>query len=232
MLIIYQPQKGYCYNSDTIFLYHFIRSFDIKGEVLDVGTGSGILALLVARDFPQASVSAIEPQERFVEYARINAKANKKDITIYLGDFVHMVFGKKFDFIVSNPPFYHKNVLRSKDKMIDKARYSGFLPLDEFFKKASSILSPKGMLIFCYDAKQIMDIISKLTLYKFNLERMKFVHPNDQKAATLVLVAAKKSSKSLCKIEPPLIVFENGRYAKHTQQIFKEVGVHSIKCQI
>jgi len=231
-LIIYQPPKGYCYNSDTIFLYHFLRSLPVKGEVLDVGTGSGILALLIARDFPNARVSAIEVQERFVQYARINAQANKKDITIYFGDFLHMVFGKKFDFLVSNPPFYHKNVLRSQDKMVDRARYSGFLPLDEFFKKAGSILTPRGMLVFCYDAKQIMDIITKLEHNKFNIERMKFVHPNAQKAATLVLIAARKSSKALCRIDPPLIVFENGRYREETNEIFKEVGVHSIKCPI
>ncbi len=231
-MIIYQPPKGYCYNSDTIFLYHFIRNFKLSGEVLDVGTGSGILALLVARDFPKAKVSAIEIQEHFVKYARINARANKKDITIYLGNFLHMVFSKKFSFIISNPPFYHKNVLRSQNEIIDKARYSGFLPLEEFFKKASSILAPRGMLLFCYDAKQIMDIISKLSLAKFNIEYMKFIHPNANKAASLVLIAARKSSKSLCEILPPLVVFENGEYREETKKIFQEVGVHSIKCLI
>ncbi len=231
-MIIYQPLFGYCYNSDTIFLYDFISQFPIRGEVLDVGTGSGILALLVARDFKEANVNAIEMQERFVQYARINAQANNKDITIYFGDFLHMVFGKKFDFIISNPPFYHKDVLRSKDKMVDTARYCAHLPLEQFLQKANRILKPKGALIFCYDAKQIQDIIHKLTIYKFTIEKMRFVHPHKQKAATLVMIYAKKSSKSLTQIQAPLVVFEDGKYKKETEEIFKRVGVHSIKCEI
>lgn len=231
-MIIYQPLSGYCYNSDTIFLYDFISQFPIRGEVLDVGGGSGILALLVARDFKEAHVNIIEIQERFVQYAKINAKANKKDITIYFGDFLHMIFEKKFDFIISNPPFYHKDVLRSKNKMIDTARYCAHLPLEHFLQKANKILKPKGAVIFCYDAKQIQDIIYKLSKYKFTIEKMRFVHPHEQKAATLVMIYAKKSSKSLTQVQAPLVVFDNGNYKQEIEEIFKRVGVHSIKCEI
>ncbi|BCD68088.1 tRNA1(Val) (adenine(37)-N6)-methyltransferase [Nitratiruptor sp. YY09-18] len=230
-MIIYQPQEGYCYNSDTIFLYNFILQFRLFGDVLDVGTGSGILALLIKRDF-HANVYAIEKQEKFVEYAKINTKANKLPIHLYLGDFLHMNFSHKFDFIISNPPFYHKDVIRSKNKMIDTARYSGHMPLEKFLQKANTILKPKGSLIFCYDAKQIQDIITKLTYYKFNLEVMQLVHPHKDKDATLVMIKAKKSSKSLTKILAPLIVFENGEYRPSTHAIFKRVGVHSIKCKV
>ena len=146
-MVIYQPQSGYCYNSDTIFLYDFIRRFSIKGEVLDVGTGSGILALLIKRDF-DANVSAVELQEEFVKYAKINAKANGLDIHIYFGNFLHMVFDKRFDFIVSNPPFYHQNVIRAKEKMVDIARYSGYLPIEDFFKKVAALLKPRGGFLF------------------------------------------------------------------------------------
>ena len=61
---------------------------------------------------------------------------------------------------------------------------------------------------------------------------MQFVHPNKNKEANLVNIYAKKSSKSLCRVIPPLVVFENGKYRAKTEQIFKEVGVHSIKCKI
>jgi tRNA1(Val) A37 N6-methylase TrmN6 len=230
-MVIYQPTKGYCYNSDTIFLYDFISNFPIKGRVLDVGTGSGILALLIKRDF-KAEVAAVEIQEEFVSYAKINSKANRADIQIYYGNFLHLIFDKKFDFVVSNPPFYHKDVLRSKNKMLDTARYCGYLPLRDFIKKVNSILKPKGGFIFCYDAKQIEEIIALLEDFKFNIEYMKFIHPKKDKEASLVMIYAKKSSKSLCKILPPLIVFENEKYAKESEEIFKRVGVHSIKCEI
>ncbi|NPA04256.1 MAG: methyltransferase [Epsilonproteobacteria bacterium] len=231
-MVIYQPLKGYCYNSDTIFFYDFLKEFPLKGDILDVGTGSGILALLVARDFKKVKVSAIELQDHFFNYAKINAKANNLKIEVLKGDFLTFQFGKKFDFLISNPPFYHKNVLRSQDATLDKARYSGFLPLEEFIKKANTLLKPRGGLFFCYDAKQIMDIIAILKEKKFNLEALKFVHPNRFKEASLVMVFAKKSSKSLCKTLPPLTVFEGEKYALTTEEIFKKVGVHSIKCQL
>jgi len=230
-MIIYQPTEGYCYNSDTIFLYHFIRRIGLRGTVLDVGTGSGILALLAKRDF-DVEVDAIELQERFVQYAKINAQANKLPLHIYLGNFLHMRFAKRYDYIITNPPFYHTGVLRSKNPMVDMARYSGHMPFEEFVKKANQILKPKGALIFCYDAKQTQELIEKLSRYKFTLETMQFVHPNSDKDATLVMMHAKKSSKSLCKVVPPLIVFEDGEYRQETKEIFKEVGVHSIKCHI
>jgi len=232
-MVIYQPKEGYCYNSDTIFLYDFLTGFELKGEVLDIGTGSGILALLIARDYPKAKVSAIEMQEHFVQVANINAKANKKDIQIYFGDFLQMMFEKKFDYIVTNPPFYHTGVIRSQNERIDKARYSGHLPLEDFLKKSSEILKPRGSLIFCYDAKQLQSVLSKLERYQFKAEVIRFVHPNFKKGASLVMILARKNSKAMSRIVPPLIVFgEDGKYKESTQKIFKKVGVHSIKCVI
>ena len=230
-MVIYQPHKGYCFNSDTIFLYDFISRFNPSGEVLDVGTGTGILALLIKRDF-DADVSAVEMQEEFVKYAKINSAVHKAGIHIYYGNFMHLIFDKKFDFVVSNPPFYHKDVIRSKDKMVDMARYSGHLPIEEFFKKVNSILKPRGGFLFCYDAKQIERVVAALDRYKFNMEYLKFVHPKKDKEATLAMIYAKKGSKSLCRILPPLVVFEEGRYSRESEEIFKRVGVHSIKCKI
>ncbi len=232
-MIIYQPNQGYCYNSDTIFLYDFISRFPLKGDVLDVGTGSGILALLIARDFEYVNVSAVEMQKHFIEFAHRNSIVNRKDIALYFGDFLHISFEKKFDFLVSNPPFYHENVLRSKDRRVDIARYSRHLPFEGFLQKANRILKPKGGVIFCYDAKQIQDIIYYLTCYKFRIEKMRFVHPYKNKAASLVMIYAKKGSKSLLQTMEPLIVFnDSGKYRKEIEKIFERVGVHSIKCEI
>jgi len=230
-LIIYQPLEGYCYNSDTIFLYDFIKKFKIRGDVLDIGSGSGILGLMVARDF-KVNLTAVEKQEFMANYTKINAKANKIDIDVKIGDFQKVDFEKKFDFLISNPPFYHENVLRSKEKKIDISRFSKYLSFEDILKKANKILKPKGSFIFCYDAKQIQRLINLLTQYKFNIEAIRFVHPKIEKEANLVLFFVKKSSKSLTKIIPPLIVFKDGKYTKEALQAFKNAGVHSIKCVI
>ena len=87
-----------------------------------------------------------------------------------------------------------------------------------------------GKFFFCYDCKQLADIILYLKEFKFNLEALQFVHPNDSKDATLVMIYAKKNSKSLVKILNPLIVFdENNEFTKTVQNIYKEAQTHSIK---
>ncbi|HIE34671.1 MAG TPA: methyltransferase domain-containing protein [Campylobacterales bacterium] len=230
-MIIYQPTDGYCYNSDTIFLYDFIKNFNIKGDILDIGSGSGVLGLLIARDF-RVNLTAVEKQEKMVFFTRLNAKVNKIDIDIKVGDFQNIDFDKKFDFLISNPPFYHKDVLRSKNEEFNISRNASYLPFEDILKKANLILKPKGSFIFCYDAKQIQMIITLLSTYKFTVEAIKFLFPKKDKEANLSMIYARKSSKSFCKIFPPLIVFDGQTYSKEATEVFKKTGVHSIKCKI
>ena len=65
-MLLYQPESGYCYNSDSIFLYDFINSFKPKGKILDVGAGCGIIGLLVARDNKKVALDAVEKQAAFI----------------------------------------------------------------------------------------------------------------------------------------------------------------------
>lgn len=189
------------------------------------------MGLLVARDFP-VNLSAVEKQDKMVFFTNLNAKVNGIDIDVKVGDFQNIEFEKKFDFLISNPPFYHENVIRSKKEEIDISRYVMYLPLEDMLKKTNKILKPKGALIFCYDAKQLQRLISLLSKYKFTVEAIKFIHPKKDKEANLVMIYAKKSSKSLCKVFPPLIVFEDGEYTKEAMKAFEKAGVHSIKCKI
>ncbi|MDZ7819978.1 MAG: hypothetical protein U5K55_15835 [Aliarcobacter sp.] len=86
---------------------------------------------------------------------------------------------------------------------------------------------------FCYDSKQINEIIVLLNKYKLNLEALQFVHPKTTKDATLILVYARKNSKSLTKIFNPLIVFdEKNDFTQEVQDIYKKSSTYSIKVDI
>ena len=149
---------------------------------------------------------------------------------MYKGSFLELDFDKKFDICISNPPFYHSDVIKSEKENIKIARYNDYMPLRDFIKKSSQVLKNDGKIYFCYDCKQLADIILYLKEFKFNLEALQFVHPNDSKDATLVMIYAKKDSKSLVKILNPLIVFdENNEFTKTVQNIYKEAQTHSIK---
>ena len=237
-MVLYQPTNGYCYNSDTHFLYNFIvenlkKYKNIKGEILDIGSGSGILGLLVAKDFEKIKLNQCEIQEMFQFFTKKNSETNKINSKLYEGSYSNIEFDKKFDICISNPPFYHSDVIKSENKSLKIARYNDSLPLEIFIKKTATILNSEGKFFFCYDVKQINEILLLLNKYKFNLEALQFVHPKESKDATLVLVYAKRNSKSLTKVLTPLIVFdEKNEFTSFVQDIYKKSSTHSIKVDI
>ncbi len=225
----YQNPNGYCYNSDSIFLYDFIRNFRIKGDILDVGCGVGVLSILLAKEF-KANFDAIDKQNIMYKYALKNNKINNTNINFINHDFLDYKFKKKYDYIISNPPFYKVDKHQSSNQNINIARYEHHLPIEEFIKKVSRILKARGYFIFCYDAHHSSEIIYLLLKYKLQVEFIRFVHPKINKNANIILIAARRDSKSNVKILKPLIVFnENNIYTKEAQEIFFTANTHSIK---
>lgn len=224
-LELYQLQNGYRYNSDTLFLYDFIGNKP-KGQILDVGCGCGILGLLVARD-NEIKLTGIDIDPLNVQISQHNASVNG-----IAGEFIAEDFSKfksdiKFDFIISNPPFYHTNVTKSQNKHIANSRYSDSLSLEEFLASCNRNIKPKGVLYFCYDAKQIGDIVPLLSKFKLNLTKLKFIYSKDNQNAKLVLIEAKKSSRSMCEVVLPLVVFDRNELSVDAREIFNKANTIS-----
>lgn len=132
-MLLYQPQNGYCYNSDTHFLHNFVmlnlqKFKNVQGELLDIGSGSGILGLLVARDNEKLNLNQCEIQEKFQFLSSTNSECNKIKTQMHKGSFLDLDFEKQFDICVSNPPFYHTNVIKSENENIKIARYNDSMP--------------------------------------------------------------------------------------------------------
>jgi len=228
-LYLYQPTKGYSYNSDSIFLYDFISRFQPKGSLLDVGCGVGIVSLLLSRDF-NLSTTIIDKQEKMIKYAKHNYFLNMLEVDAHLDDFINFSTVKQFDYVVSNPPFYDSNVTQSEDEHLNIARYAHHLPIVEFIAKVKKLLKPRGRFIFCYDAKQVDRLLHTLKENKINPEVMRFVHSKIDRDSKLVMISARMNSKSLMKILPPLVVFdEQSVYQKEAQEAFLKAGTQSIK---
>ncbi len=227
-MFLYQPSKGYRYNSDSIFLYDFIRRFNPKGRVLDVGCGVGIVGLLVARDF-DVEMSVIDKQEYMINYATKNYHANNLKVEAYIGDFAHFGSSAKFDYIISNPPFYDSAVTQSEDERINIARYSHHLPMEQMIKNTKRLLAPRGYFIFCYDAKQADSVLHQLKISKLNPETIRFVHPKADREAKIALIAARVGSKAMLRVLPPLIVFDdNNNYLPEAQAAFEVASTNVI----
>jgi tRNA1(Val) A37 N6-methylase TrmN6 len=228
-MFLYQPTSGYCYNSDSIFLYDFIRTFKPKGKLLDVGCGVGIISLLLSRDFP-IETSIIDKQEKMLNYATHNYLLNGLKAQSHLCDFTTFYTEERYDYIISNPPFYDANVQQSEDTHLNIARYAHHLPIEGFVKRVKTFLKPKGWFIFCYDAKQIDLLLYHLKSNGINPEKIQFVYAKLDRDSKLVMIAARNNSKSMTQILPPLVVFDaDNVYTKNAQKAFDKANTQSIK---
>ena len=230
-MFLYQEESGFLFNSDSHFLYDFIAGFKPKGKLLDIGSGCGILGLLVARDF-DITLYSIDSQADNATLTAKNAKVNKLQVTAYHDDFLTHDFSEKFDFIISNPPYYHDGVSKSNNSAMHISRYNEHLPLKKMIQKINHIINPKGHLLFCYDAKQLQYIMTILEKYKFTVEDIRFVHGTKEKPSTLLMIHARKGSKTLTKVHPPLIHFEKGEATQEAKDIYQKTRTYSIKCKI
>ncbi len=231
-MFLYQPISGYCYNSDSIFLYDFISGFRPEGKLLDVGCGVGIISLLLSRDFP-LKTSIVDKQEKMLSYAKHNFALNGLEATSYLGDFVELQTGERFDYIISNPPFYDPRVTQSEDTHINIARYAHHLPIEGFIRRVKTFLAPRGWFIFCYDAKQIDLLLHSLRVNGINPEKIQFVHSKIDRESKLVMIAARNNSRSMTQILPPFVVFdEKSNYLPAAAKAFEKANTHSIKGEI
>jgi len=228
-LYLYQPSSGYAYNSDSIFLYDFISRFKPKGSLLDVGCGVGIISLLLTRDF-EIETTIVDKQKIMMDYATHNYTVNQLKVDYILDDFSLFPEEKKFDFVISNPPFYDQNVKQSENEHLNIARYAQHLPIETLIAKVKKILKPRGRFIFCYDAKQVDKLLHSLIENKINPEQIRFVHSKIDRESKLVMISARMNSKSMMKILPPLVVFDaQSNYNAEAKKAFEKAGTNSIK---
>lgn len=151
---------------------------------------------------------------------------------MHQSDFLEFNDEKGFEVVISNPPFYHEGSSKSDNEMRHTARYNTHLPMDKFFKKVSRLLKPRGHFIFCYDPQQFQSICAELSAAKLTIETVQFVHPKVDRKASLVMVQARKNSKSLMKTREPFVAFDGEVFSSVAQEIYKKARTHSIKCTL
>ncbi len=210
-----------------MFLWDFAMRFVKKGSVLEVGGGSGVLGLLLARD-KNISLEIVEKQEKMAVLCRSNASQNNIDAVVKNIDFLQYD-GERFDYVVSNPPFYPTRVQKSGNDSFLASRYADELPLDIFLQKSKKLLKPQGEIIFCYDARELEAVCAESAkLRGAALTHVRFVHAKADKSAKLALFRIKNSSRSHLEIMPPLVVMNGERYTDEAAQIFSAADCDSV----
>ena len=226
-MTIAQYKDGFRYTSDTMFLWDFALSFVKKGSILEIGGGTGVLGLLLARD-RDVELTIVEKQEKMAKLCADNACSNGIAATVENIDFLDYK-GGHFDYVVSNPPFYPSRVQKSENDSMLASRYSEELPLDIFLQKSKKLLKPHGEIIFCYDARELQAVISEASRLKgAALTHIRFVHAKEDKSAKLALFRIKNSSRAHLEIMPPLIVMDGGEYTAKAKAVFSAAACDSV----
>lgn len=145
--------------TDGVLLGAWVEA-KIPKSVLDVGTGSGLVALMLGQRFPQSQIIGIELDEPSAHQAIENAANSpfSNRIKILQADFLTHAFTEKYDLIVSNPPFFKGNTSTGKSER-DRARHEEYLPQGKFLDKIISILSPKGKLAVVLPKEEAQEFI-------------------------------------------------------------------------
>ena len=165
-----------------------------------------------------------------IQYAQHNYTINNLSVQSFCCSFQELDIDERFDFIISNPPFYGAGATQSENEHINIARYAHHLPIDVFVSKAKQLLRPRGRVIFCYDAKQIDIVLHSLIKYKINPGVIRFVHSKVDRESKLVMIAARANSNSMLKVLAPLIVFdEKSNYSDEAYSAFLKASTNSIK---
>lgn len=223
---IIQNSEKFCFGMDAVLLSGF-ANVKTNESVLDLGTGTGIIPILLEAKTEGKSFAALEIQKESADMARRSVMLNDltDKIRIVDGDIkeASQIFGRaSFDVVTSNPPYMNDNHgLKNPDMPKAIARHEVLCSLEDVIREASYVLKDKGRFYMVHRPHRLVEIINVLSKYKLEVKRMKMVHPFIHKEANMVLVEAIKGGNSFMKMDKPLIVYtEPGKYTDEIYDIY------------
>lgn len=228
-LKIIQSTKGFCFGMDAVLLSNFC---DIKprSTVVDLGTGTGIIPLLIWAKNDIKKIYGLEIQDEVAEMAKRSVKLNGLEdiihiLNIDLKESLDVLGVNKFDVVTSNPPYMPKGqgLINPRDKKAI-SRHEICATLEDVIRISSRLLKHNGRFFMVHRPHRIVDIICLLRKYKLEPKAIRFVHPKVGQKPNLVLIKSVKAAKPELLFHDPLYVYnEDGTY---TNEIYKIYGLN------
>lgn len=224
-LKILQKKDGFCFGMDSVLIANFAKISRKNAIVADLGTGTGIISILVAGKQNPEKVYAVEIQEELVDMAKRSVKYNdlENKIDIINADIVGISkgnFNKKFDYVISNPPYKKLNtglINDNQKKLI--SRHEVKCTLKDVVNEASKLLKDKGIFYMVHRPDRLCDIFNAMRENKVEPKEIQLVHSHLEDEANLVLIKGVKCGNPSLKVLKPLIVYnENNEY---TEELLK-----------
>ena len=226
-LKIIQNTEGFCFGIDSVLLTEFAKDMKKNKTIVDLGTGTGIIGILLTKKVEASKVIGVELQKDVAQMAKRSVELNNlQNVMQILNEDVQSLSLEKnsFDYIVTNPPYKKKGtgIINKEDKQLI-SRHETTVNLEEWIEVASNLLKDNGAIYMVHRPERLNEIIQDLRKYKLEPKRIRFVYPKKNKDANLVLIKAVKYANEFLKVEKPLIIYnEDGSYTDEILKIYDE----------
>ena len=224
--VIQDPEK-FCFGMDAVLLSGFTKVK--KGEnALDMGTGTGIIPILLKAKTMGKQFTGLEIQEECAQMAERSVRYNhlEEDVRIVQGDIKEAadIFGAaSFDVVTSNPPYMiGQHGLRNPDLPKAIARHEVLCNLEDIIRESARLLMPGGRFYMVHRPFRLAEIISLMVQYRMEPKRMRLVYPYVDREPNMVLIEGLRGGKSRMTVEKPLIVYKEP--GKYTDEIYDVYG--------
>jgi tRNA1Val (adenine37-N6)-methyltransferase len=215
-LKLFQAHSGYRFSLDALLLAHFMNCR--RGEqIADLGTGNGVIALILAYLHSSLSITGVEIQPSMVDRAWRNVQMNgfRVRVTIRQGDVgdIQETFGpESFAAVICNPPYRRMTSGRISHNAERKiARHEIAAELADFLRAGAYLLPIRGRIALVYPAPRVVDLLQSMRTANLEPKRLRMVHSFADAKASLVLVEGVKGGRSGIKILAPLLVYKQGK---------------------
>jgi len=223
---LYQNRDGYRFSVDALLLYSFVDVKHAK-DIADLGAGSGIIGLLLARKYHDAKVLLVELQASLYRLIERNICLNGLEdrvsaILTDIKDIDEKLQPMSYDLVVSNPPFRKQKSGRlstGEEKAV--ARHEIKLKLADLAESASYLLKAKGRFFMIFHPDRILETVDTLRMNRLEPKRIRFVHNDIDAESKIVLVEAVKEGRAGIKIEKPLFIYDKeGSYTDELNEMY------------
>ena len=221
---IIQLDGEFCFSIDSVLLAHFPR-LKRKFKVLDLGTGTGVIPLLIADDVKH--VHAIELNPIMASTARRSVELNglTDRISIVEGDYRELkkfFRAESFDLVTVNPPYRSLGSGPVNQSVgVANARHEFTATLDDVIAAARFALKYHGTLCMIHICERLCEIVDSLHRHQFEMKRLRLIQPKFDRPPNLMLIEARVGAHSSLKIEPPLVVHnDDGSYTEEIKNIY------------
>ena len=224
-----QNKEGFCFGIDSILLSDFAKNIKKRAKVLDLGTGTGIIATLLCGKTELSEIIGIEVQKEVAEMAKRSIQLNHledkfkmiQDNILNLNNYFEK---NTFDVIVTNPPYKKKETgVQNEDTRKLISRHEIEANLEDFIRISKDMLKDKGEFYIVYRPERLVDLLTLMRKYKIEPKKIQFVYSNIYAVSKLVLVQGVKNARPFLKLEPNLYIYdENGNYTEEVLKIYNK----------